>query len=96
MFLFKKRLSYKKFNRSVTNFEFLKFQDTLNKKIDQSYEQINEKLYESYDLAFDKLIDSFNNLEHRARLKNLQDADISVSVNIGIITIGINKKISNE
>ena len=56
----------------------------------------NDVVNESYNKTIDKLLESVLQLEEKARANKLKDVDINVTINVGLLTIGINKKIGNE
>ncbi len=51
---------------------------------------------EACNKTLDKLVETAMQLEERARLNQLKDFDINVSINVGLINIGISKRIGNE
>lgn len=73
--------------RYVTNY----IQNELNKKIDTI--TVSEKINESYDMSINKILDTMLYMEKQAQLKKLTNTEINVSINIGLITVGITKKI---
>ena len=66
-------------------------QNELNKKIDTI--TVSEKINESYDMSINKILDTMLYMEKQAQLKKLTNTEINVSINIGLITVGITKKI---
>ncbi len=77
--------------RYVMNYQ--QFQNELNKKIDTITVTTNEKINESYDASINKILDTMLYMEKQAQLKKLTNTEINVSINIGLITVGITKKI---